>query len=102
MDPRFITANEQVKDLQNKVALASGPIIYCLESTDNTRLDSLTIDTKTRLQLTHQPDMLNGVNTISGTAIDSHSRQVPFTAIPYYAVGNRGKEGYKVWIPKRD
>lgn len=100
MEPRLITANEQVNDLSGRVAIASGPLIYCLESVDNRNLDSLTIDPSTPLQLKRQPTLLNGVNVISGVALDPQSRQVPITAIPYYAVGNRDGQGYKVWLPQ--
>ncbi|MVM35065.1 glycoside hydrolase family 127 protein [Spirosoma sp. HMF4905] len=100
MEPRLITANEKVKDLDNRVAIASGPIIYCLESLDNSNLDSLKLDATTPLKLTYQSGLLNGVNVITGVAKDAQSRTVPVKAIPYYAVGNREGEGYKVWLPK--
>lgn len=100
MQPRLITATEQVKDLIGMVAMASGPIVYCLESVDNRQIDSLKLDTSSPLQLTHQNAMLNGVNVITGVARDAQSRPVTITAIPYYAVGNREGEGYKVWLPK--
>lgn len=100
MQPRVITANEQVNDLEGSLALASGPIIYCLEGVDNTNLENLRIDPDSELELVEQP-ILQGVNVIRGTASDGQSREVPFTAIPYFSVGNReGLEGYKVWIPR--
>ncbi|WP_199736867.1 glycoside hydrolase family 127 protein [Fibrisoma montanum] len=100
MEPRLITATEQVKDLKGLVAIASGPIVYCLENVDNQQLDSLKLDATASLILNHQATLLNGVNVISGMARDAQSRQVPIKAIPYYAVGNREGEGYKVWLPK--
>ncbi|MDR1865365.1 MAG: glycoside hydrolase family 127 protein [Bacteroidales bacterium] len=99
VQPRIITANEQVKDLNNMLALASGPLIYCLEETDNPNLDNLTADTASPLELHYASDLLGGVNRITGTAIKD-GEKVTITAIPYYAVGNRQKGSYKVWLPK--
>lgn len=97
MQPRIITANQQVKDLNGVVALASGPLIYCLESADNPGLDNLVLDTASPLELVYNSDLLNGVNVIKGIAKDK-GENISVTAIPYYAVGNRDKAGYKVWL----
>jgi DUF1680 family protein/alpha-L-arabinofuranosidase len=95
MKPRFVTANAQVKDLRNSVAIASGPIVYSLEAADNNDVDQLQIDTSAALQLQYRDDLLKGVNVVTGKAISGKT----FTAIPYYAVGNREAKGYKVWLP---
>lgn len=98
LEPRYITANKEVKDLNNLTAIASGPIIYCLEKTDNDNLEGLTLDRNTPLELDYQANTLNGVNIIKGTALDNTSQKIPFLAIPYYAAGNRQQGGYKVWL----
>lgn len=98
MEPRIITANDEVKDLDGMVALASGPLIYCLESVDNGCLDELYFDESSRLELNYQNDLLGGVNTIR---IFDEKRQQIQTAIPYYALGNREQTGgHKVWVSK--
>lgn len=99
MKPRLITANSQVKDLKNMVALASGPVIYCFEAGDNEKLDALQLTADATLALEFRKEFLNGVNVITGTSKQS-GREVRFTAIPYYGAGNREKKGYKVWLPK--
>ncbi|RYZ50260.1 MAG: DUF1080 domain-containing protein, partial [Sphingobacteriales bacterium] len=95
MKPRFVTANNNVKDLKSMVTIASGPIVYSIEAADNNGIDELQIDTNTTLQVQYRKDLLNGVNIVTGTSANSKS----FSAIPYYAVGNREKKGYKVWLP---
>ncbi len=95
MTPRFVTANTQVKDLRNSIAIASGPIVYSVEAADNGNVEQLQVDTATALQLQHRNDFLNGVNVITGKTVAGKT----FTAIPYYAVGNREAKGYKVWLP---
>jgi DUF1680 family protein/alpha-L-arabinofuranosidase len=99
MKPRMITANEKVKDLKNMVALASGPLIYCLEGVDNANLENLQLDAKTALGLEFRKNLLSGVNLITGTST-TDGKELGFMAIPYYAAGNREGKGYKVWLQK--
>lgn len=99
MQPRVITANDAVADLRGKVALASGPLVYCLEKCDNENLSNITLDVNTPLTLNYKKDMLNGINVISGKATGLNSEEVTISAIPYYAVGNREGSGYETWIP---
>jgi len=100
MEPRFVFATKEVKDLNGLVAIASGPILYCLEENSNEKLDDLKIDVNDKMDIEYKPSLLNGVNVIRGKGVDGKSHVVEFNAIPYYAVGNRkpGDE-YKVWIP---
>ncbi|SDD44544.1 DUF1680 family protein [Dyadobacter soli] len=97
--PRVITANAQVKDLKGQVAIAAGPVIYCLETADNADLDALQVDAKSPLALQYRKDLLNGVNVITGKSKNGAGKAASFTAIPYYAMGNRGVKGNKVWLP---
>ncbi len=101
MQPRIIRANPLVTNLQGQAALASGPVIYCLESCDNPQLQQLNLLADPSLSCEYQADMLNGVNVIRGKATDGRSTATTFTAIPFYAVGNREQgAGYKVWLPQ--
>lgn len=93
MNPRFITANAAVKDLKGKVTIASGPVIYALEATDNGSVEALSIDTAASMTVAYRPELLNGINIVTGKGSNGRS----FTAIPYYAVGNREGKGYQVW-----
>lgn len=101
MQPRIITACEEVKDLNGMVALASGPLIYCLEGVDNKDLDQLKIVSNSTMELISDKNLLEGVNIIKGYAVDDENQQVAFTAIPYYAMGNRQPGEYKVWLPAK-
>lgn len=95
MKPRFVGANQQVAQLTNMVSLASGPIVYSFESADNKDLDAIQLDKSAVLELNYQKTLLDGVNVITGkTATGSN-----FTAIPYYALGNRAEKGHKIWLP---
>ena len=95
MQPRLIQANSEVKQLAGMTAIASGPIIYCIEACDNTDIEAIKLNEKTSLTYSFDPSMLNGVNVIKSNGNEK------ITAIPYYALGNReAGSGYKVWIPK--
>lgn len=101
MKPRVITAHEQVKDLKSMVALASGLVIYCLEGVDNEGLEAMQVQSKMPLEVRYRKDLLNGVNVITGKSNGGSGKETTFTAIPYYAAGNREGKGYKVWLPAR-
>ena len=103
MQPRLITANEAVNDLKGLATLASGPLVYCLEGADNNGLTDLKLDAQAPMSLQYQSDLLNGINVIAGKAVNKDNKEVSFTAIPYYAVGNRTTgDSYKVWIPLKN
>jgi len=99
MTPRFVYANEQVNDLAGQVAIASGPVIYCLEKNMNRELDKVTINTAGPLELKYSPDVLGGVNVVTGHGFTAENDDVSFTAIPYFAIGNiKTGDSYKVWM----
>jgi len=100
MEPRFVYANDLVNDLKGLVAVASGPLVYCLEEGQNPGLEKLRIDTKAPTSIRFRKEWLNGINVITGTALDDLNKKVEFTAIPYYAIGNlKPGNAYKMWTP---
>ncbi|MFV0593929.1 MAG: glycoside hydrolase family 127 protein [Draconibacterium sp.] len=100
MQPRFVYASPKVKDLNGLVAIASGPVVYCLEGNANNNLDHLKIDVSAKMSSVYNPGLLQGVNVIKGSAMDEGGIKSEFSAIPYYAVGNiREGDTYKVWVP---
>jgi len=98
-EPRYISANDNVADLNGQHAIAVGPLIYCLEGCDNDSLDGLVLDPSMPLELGEPIDGLDALHTVNGTAIDADGNHRMFTAIPYYLLGNRIKGApYKVWL----
>ena len=94
LQPRRIKAHSEVKQLEGMVAIASGPIIYCLEEIDNEDFGQVAISKDEMFVYTYESSVLNGVNIIK----QKNSEKIK--AIPYYALGNRQQGGgYKVWIP---
>ena len=105
MQPRFVKAHESAENLNNLVALASGPLVYCLEEYENHGLADLKIDLNSPLNIKYTSNILNGVNIIEGMARVNNSTngsdRVAISAVPFYSVGNMNPGSpYKVWIPQ--
>jgi len=109
MPVKKIVADTLIAADRDRVALQRGPIVYCLEWPDNHEghvLD-LVIDPKAKPDASFNPQMLNGVETLTGKAKvaavagkgDLAYEIHDFTAIPYFAWANRGKGEMEVWIP---
>lgn len=99
VQPRYVYANKNVKDLGGLVAIAAGPLVYTLEGNFNAELNDFKIDTSKAMSMEYMPNLLDGVSVIKGTA-KVGGKEVEFRAIPYYAIGNiKPGDSYKVWIP---
>lgn len=96
VSPRIITPHPAIKELSNQVALASGPVIYCIESCDNPKVNELKIDTRTRFAIGKKNSQLQDVNVLQS------KNQPQIIAIPYYTIANRDKDSnHRVWIPEK-
>lgn len=80
---------------EGKVAFTRGPLVYCLESTDNPEIDVLTarVDAAA-LQPVWEPNLLGGTMVLRGL---SDSGQ-PVSFIPYMLWANRGEARMQVWV----
>ena len=110
---RFVYANPEVRADIGKVAIMRGPLVYCLEETDNgENLSGILIDTTEELE-EERSELFCGVmvvkakgRRIAGTheGESLYSGQKPkleetsLTAVPYPYWGNRGKGEMLVWI----
>ncbi len=104
MEIHQVVANPQVEDDRNKIALERGPLVYCVEGTDNQSLDDLVIRDDIQLSAEFEPDLLNGIQVIRGKFTGSQKSGTgthDFMAIPYYSWDNRGDTPMKVWISSR-
>ncbi|MEN6306748.1 MAG: beta-L-arabinofuranosidase domain-containing protein [Anaerohalosphaeraceae bacterium] len=104
--PRRIYAHPEVKADNGKVALQSGPLVYCFEQLDNPNMTSLALGTDLSLQLDYQSGLFGGINLIKGRAFSRQqtgpAKEVEFTAIPFFCQDNREGGGtIEVWLPER-
>lgn len=115
VEAKFVHANPEVRADEGKVAIMRGPLVYCLEETDNGgNLSSLYVDTKAGLTENYEEDLLGGVVTVTarGKRIsnagwneeDLYKEQeirledVTLKAVPYCNWGNRETGEMTVWI----
>jgi hypothetical protein len=119
--PRLTYPDPRVDAVRGCVAIERGPLVYCLEQTDQSaRLDELAV-AGDGTPLTGQAATLPGIGaTITVTAPGRHApagppaalalaaapappgeddRAVTLTAIPYFQWDNRGPGAMRVWIP---
>lgn len=109
MQAQKVIANEQVKANTGRFALQRGPLVYCLESPDNSdsSVMNIVVPKETPVQAVYKPDLLNGVMTLQMTGLATRRQanseallqaSQNVTAIPYYAWANRGPSEMEVWI----
>lgn len=99
VEPRIVYPSSDIRTISGKAVISAGPIVYAFESVDNPGLSNYMFSKTADLKMDFRSGFLNGVNTISGEAKDTDAKTVKFTAIPFYAIGNRGTHAYQVWIP---
>ena len=95
MSVRLRRAHPKVKGHDGKAAVTRGPLVYCLESTDNKNIDIFTAELDP-LSLEHEfvPDRLGGCVVIRGKTTDVK----PLTFIPYFLWANREESQMTVWV----
>jgi len=112
-----VQSHPLVENNAGRVALMRGPIVYALESVDQTEpVRLLSIPRNAQFEVEFQPNLLGGAAVIKGTAQAQSSawsdilyapfdrlpapKTTTFTAIPYYANTNRGTVDMLVWVPE--
>jgi DUF1680 family protein len=120
MPPRLTEPHPRIESSRDCVAIERGPLVYCLEQSDqpNASVLDVCIDTSAPLVECWRPDLLGGIVTIEGrgnaTDVSDWSSttfrrfgsgagapraSISVTAIPYYAWANRTPGAMRVWIP---
>jgi len=111
MPVRRVLAHEKVEDDRGKVALERGPIVFCAEWPDSRdgHVLNLLLPDETPLKAEYRPDLLNGVEVITGKVFGVKrggegksllKTEQDFMAIPYYAWAQRGKGEMAVWLAR--
>jgi DUF1680 family protein len=116
MPVETVKAHPLVEADAGKVALTRGPLVYCLESADNSDdVRRFSVRPPAGFNSEYRSDLLGGVTTISGTAWVmnapvwqdslyapvrdiSAAQAAQLVAIPYYANANRGPVQMTVWL----
>jgi DUF1680 family protein len=117
MPATLMESNPLVEETRNQVAVKKGPIVYCLESADlprnkvfdvmispNSKFRSIPmkIENGNIMALTTEARILQNTdwkNTLY-RELNTKTKPVKLTLIPYFAWANRGKTEMTVWMPK--
>ena len=107
-------ANPKVRQTVGRVALRRGPLIYCVEATDNAAgLERFSLARDAAIEAAEAPNLLGGVVTLSASGqaeapagwADVLYRAEPpvretvrLTAVPYFAWDNRDPGEMLVWV----
>ena len=114
MSVRRVRASLRVRADIGKLAVARGPIVFCMEQVDNEGplwLDGMSADAN--VSESYEPDLLDGVEVlkVKGSRLESPTddqyravdaplteREETLTMIPYYAWCNRAEGQMQVWV----
>ena len=106
MPVRRIHANPRVRDAAGKVALARGPLVYCVESVDHdAALPAIVLPESAVVHTTVEEMVVLCAEGIAQYASDglysvdaAKAMPISIRAIPYFAWGNRAPGDMQVWI----
>ncbi|MFZ5880840.1 MAG: glycoside hydrolase family 127 protein [Chloroflexota bacterium] len=88
-------AHPRVKGHADKVAVTRGPLVYCLESVDNSAVDIFQVKLDpTSLQPSFDLSLPGGSMKITARSTEGQA----LTFIPYFLWGNRGESTMTVWV----
>jgi DUF1680 family protein len=95
---RFLAQDGRVPRVGGRVAVARGPLLYCLEGLDHPdrpgpALFEVELD-RASVAERWDPELLGGVVVLDGRATDGR----PLRFVPYFAWGNRGAEGMTCFV----
>jgi uncharacterized protein len=90
--PRLVAPHPRIDAVRGCVAVERGPLVYCLESTDN---DADLLDV--RADPSVAPSDAGTASELGRAAVVEASG---LTFIPYHAWGNRGLATMRVWVPE--
>lgn len=116
MPVQLVEANPLVKEDLGKVAVTRGPLVYCLEETDNGKnLSGIYLEEDADFAIKEEPELLKGIVTIETqgkkvsqkgwngetlyrTYQGKNYDPCSLKFIPYYAWTNRGIGEMTVWV----
>jgi DUF1680 family protein len=111
MEIKRVTARPEVKAANNRVALQRGPLVYCVEGTDNEgKAWHFVLPDNEPVKASFDKNMLGGIMTlqfnapsvkISADGLNVSTSKQNITAIPYFSWCNRGQTPMQVWLPTR-
>jgi uncharacterized protein len=109
MPARVVAAHPHVDAVRGCVALARGPLVYCIEQADlpqDVVLEDVRVDPTAPLHVS--TNAITAEGSVSRSTVDLYhgytasaepSNPLTVTAVPYFLWGNRTPGAMRVWIP---
>ncbi len=97
MPVEVVAADPRTLEDEGLRAIQRGPLVYCLEGTDNPTYDQAFLSPATKFETGFDSSLLGGVQTITATDGDEVLHY-----IPYYSWDNREACPMKVWVTYND
>jgi uncharacterized protein len=106
-----ISSRDSLKQNNNRIAIQRGPIVYCVEGTDNNgKAWNIIIPDDTEFETIDYKVLNENVKALTanvpvvmvnedGTSLKTETKKI--IAIPYYTWANRGKNEMQVWLPTK-
>ena len=111
MEVKMVKSKPELKQNENRIALQRGPLVYCVEGTDNNG-KAWNILVPETTAFTEYPMKVLEEETIGlqavvpvvvtdalGTTVRTEKKTI--IAIPYYTWNNRGRNEMQVWLPTK-
>ncbi|MFT2010016.1 glycoside hydrolase family 127 protein [Pontibacter sp. 13R65] len=117
MEAKLIESNPLVEETRNQVAVKRGPVVYCLESVDMPKGQSV-FNVTLPADINFTPKLIkienSDIMSLEGNAkliknqdwdnqlyreVATENQTVQVRLVPYYAWGNRGHNEMSVWLP---
>ena len=95
IEPRRVHAAPAVEEDRGRVALASGPLVFCAERADNPGGD-WSVSPSDQIRREWDPNLLGGMPVLRVT----REHRDPLTLVPYFAWDNRSPGRMDVWLPE--
>lgn len=115
LEPRVLWPHPEIRQDAGRIALARGPLVYCLESADNAfSLNRVRVNPDAGFTPEFKPDLLGGMTVLRSKARLAdpgdwgktlYREEAPrlidaeITAVPYFAWDNRAPGEMLVWLP---
>jgi len=114
MAPRQVESDPRVKTNLGRLALARGPLVYCLEKVDNKEgLTGVAVPAGAKVETAWDKDLVGGVVALTTQGVVRKGQAwsgglyaglqaptpVKVRAVPYYAWDHRAAGEMEVWIP---
>jgi len=91
---KLLKSDPKVQNRFGDTAISYGPLVYCLESSDNPEINLYDLKIDPSTLKVEQSELFGGIIVIKGKLIDS----TEFTAIPYSYWANRGDSKMNVML----